>query len=126
MRYYLTSIIGDGTEDNAYRPDIPERQLQRWDVVAMAVTQENIPIHNVALVAVSQYSERNGPEVSTGFDLIDAIPTNLAFPDNLNSLASSGFKTSIISKLGSKLGNFSASTTNREILGAAKLLLRNP
>jgi len=115
MRYYITDIVGDGTEFNAFRPNIPDKQNQIWEVLGGIPTDVNgKPTLDFALVKVSQWFD--GAEVGTNFEAIDAIGTNMMMPSVLDDPASARLKTDVATRLGARAPNFTTANTVRDII----------
>lgn len=118
MRYYIVDIIGNGTEDDPYRPNIPDQAMQKWSLAASIATDINgVPTESSALVEVSQWADEN-TETELNFDLVDAIPSNLKFPFDLDLTAPPGFKTSVIARVNPKGLNLDAAVTTKDVLRA--------
>lgn len=70
-RYYLTDILGDGTEDNPFRPAIAE-VAQSW-VGTIPTDQDGRPTSTWALVLVA--AKEHGPiKAAKGVDALPEFP----------------------------------------------------
>lgn len=126
MRYYITDIVFSPVL--GYRPNIPDRIGQKWDVLSGLETDAaGVPVDTFVLVSVQQFIRPIDVlvEVDTDFDLIDGIASNFKFPLDIDNAVDNAFKGKIVSRVGPYILDLSGETTSRDCIRKVGRLL-NP